>query len=161
MSESSVVVRPAVAGDLETIARFNREMAAETEGKTLDETVARSGVRRALADAALARYFIAEIDGAPAGQTMITFEWSDWRDGLFWWIQSVYVEPRFRRRGVFRALHAHIRALARNEPTVCGLRLYVLDSNTRAIETYHSLGMPTTDYRLCEEAWAVQTEGRN
>ena len=93
------------------------------------------------------------IGDAVAGQTMITTEWSDWRNGFFWWIQSVYVHPDFRRRGVFRSLYAHIRSLAHERSNVCGLRLYVHNTNTRAIDTYIKLGMALTEYRLCEEVW--------
>ena len=95
--------------------------------------------------------FIAEVDGAVAGQTMITREWSDWRDGWFWWIQSVFVDPAYRQRGVFRALHTHIRNEAMRDPDVCGLRLYVHHDNERAIKTYKKLDMVVTEYDLCEE----------
>ena len=134
-------------------------MALETEQKRLDPGLIADGVRNALEDPTRCTYFVAEVDGAPGGQTMITSEWSDWRDGFFWWIQSVYVEPRFRRRGVFRALHAHIRRLARARPDVCGLRLYVHRRNTRAIETYARLDMTSTDYLLCEEDWSALARG--
>ena len=161
MSNNAVTVRSATLTDLDTIVAFNRAMADETEGKTLDSATLVSGVRKALADPSRCMYFIAEVDGAVAGQTMVTFEWSDWRDGLFWWIQSVYIDGRFRRRGVFRTLYDHIRHLAHSRPEVCGLRLYVHHDNTRALDTYRHLGMTLTEYVLCEEEWPKpQTETR-
>lgn len=156
MANEAVQVRPATQADLDTVVRFNRAMALETEALTLDEDIATAGARRGLSDPSLARYFIAELDAVPVGQTMITDEWSDWRNGLFWWIQSVYVEPAHRGRGVFRALYAHIRDLAQRDPNVCGLRLYVINTNTVALETYSRLGMTVTDYRLCEDDWAAR-----
>ena len=126
-------------------------MAWETEQKELPSDVALSGVEQALADRSRATYYLAEVDGVVAGQTMVTVEWSDWRCGFFWWIQSVYVAPEFRRHGVFRALHEHIRAEAKARPDVCGLRLYVHHDNTKAMHTYKQLGMKRTDYLLFEE----------
>jgi len=161
VSNNAVTIRSATPADLDTIVAFNRAIAEETEGKTLDHATIVSGVRQALVDPSRCMYFIAEVDGAVAGQTMVTFEWSDWRDGLFWWIQSVYVDHRFRRRGVFRALYDHIRNLAKSRHEVCGLRLYVHRDNTRAIKTYRHLGMTLTEYVLCEEEWPkLQTEPR-
>ena len=97
--------------------------------------------------------FHAEIDGRIAGQTMITVEWSDWRNGFFWWIQSVYVRAEFRRKGVFQAIYRHIQTRAKAEEDVCGIRLYVYHDNQRAMETYNSLGMVESEYRFFEEAW--------
>lgn len=156
MEKSSIFVRLAAEKDLETVVNFNAAMAVESEGKQLDISRLLKGVSAALSDAAKCRYFVAEIDGRVAGQTMVTFEWSDWRNGEFWWIQSVYVDPAFRRRGVFRALHEHIRGLARSTPGVCGLRLYVHRNNVRAQKTYGELGMPMSDYLVCEEDWSDQ-----
>lgn len=154
MTTTAISIRPATMDDLARVVEFNRAMALETEQKTLADEVLTSGVRQALADPARSTYFVAEIDGAVVGQTMFTTEWSDWRNGFFWWIQSVYVEPAHRRRGVFRALYEHVRTLARQQPAVCGIRLYVHGHNTRAIETYQRLGMTVTEYRLCEEDWS-------
>ena len=153
MNEPAIHVRRATTADHETIIRFNRAMATESEGITLDGPTVTEGVREALADEHKCVYFVAESDGQVVGQTMITTEWSDWRNGFFWWIQSVYVEAPFRRRGVFRALHAHIRNLAKARPDICGIRLYVYNENERAIDTYRNLGMIVTDYLLCEEVW--------
>ena len=134
---------------------FNAALASETEGKSLEPATLRLGVDKALGDAARCLYFLAEVDGAVAGQTMVTFEWSDWRNAYFWWIQSVYVKSGLRRRGVFRALHEHIRTQAHAQPDVCGLRLYVHKDNHRAAQTYRLLGMPVGDYLMCEEDWSA------
>jgi len=144
-------IRTATIDDAETITAFNVALAAESEGKPLEPAIVSRGVRRALEDPTHCKYFVAEVDGRVAGQTMITREWSDWRDGWFWWIQSVFVHPDFRQRGVFGSLHAHIREEARRDPDVSGLRLYVHDHNHRAIKTYEKLAMNVTSYHVCEE----------
>jgi len=151
----SITIRRATFDDADRIVDFNTALAAETEGKTLDPRTIAAGVREALADPSRSLYFFAELEGEVIGQTMVTFEWSDWRNGFFWWIQSVYVDSRFRRRGVFRALHDHVRREARSRPNVCGLRLYVHHDNHRAMKTYAQLGMPQTEYLLCEEDWSA------
>ncbi len=151
--QSDIIIRLATATDADTVAAFNKAMAEETEGKTLSDDVISSGVAGALRDPERSLYFLGMIGAAVAGQTMITTEWSDWRNGYFWWIQSVYVHPDFRRRGVFRSLYAHIRDLAQERSDVRGLRLYVHNTNTRAIEAYKTLGMTMTEYLLCEEVW--------
>ena len=154
MTHPRIHIRRATTEDMEIIVGFNQAMAVESEQKTLDPAAVSGGVRQALGDSSRCLYFVAEVDGAIAGQTMVTTEWSDWRNGFFWWIQSVYVAPVFRRRGVFRALHQHVRDLARARPDVCGLRLYVHHDNERAILTYDGLGMKMTEYGLCEEDWS-------
>ena len=152
MTESSPVqVRRARPGDADAIAAFNAAMAFETEGKRLLPQVLGAGVRRLIAEPALGFYLVAEADGAAVACLMVTTEWSDWRNGRFWWIQSVYVQPAWRRRGVFRTLYTEVGALARREPDVCGLRLYVEHENTVAQATYESLGMQRTDYHLYEQ----------
>lgn len=150
-SASPLQVRPAVAQDADVLARFNTAMALETEGKRLLGDVVGAGVRRLLAEPALGFYLVACAGAEIVGSAMVTTEWSDWRNGRFWWIQSVYVVPPWRRRGVFRALYAQIRAAAASEPDVCGFRLYVEQHNRVAQATYAALGMKTTDYRLLEE----------
>ncbi|MCC6483494.1 MAG: GNAT family N-acetyltransferase [Armatimonadetes bacterium] len=127
-------------------------MAQETEGLALKPSVVGEGVRRALEDPAKALYFVAEVGGEVAGMLMITHEWSDWRNGDIWWIQSVYVWPEFRRRGVFRALFEHVRTAAL-ESHAAGLRLYVEAQNDTALRTYASLGMQRTSYHLMEQVW--------
>ena len=156
--KASVSARRAALGDLDHVIAFNTALAAETEGKTLDARTLALGVQEALADPGRSLYFLAEVDGVVVGQTMVTFEWSDWRNAFFWWIQSVYVDSRFRRRGVFRALHEHVRREARSRPDVCGLRLYVHHDNHRAMKTYERLGMPQSEYLMCEEDWSNESE---
>ena len=153
MTNETIRIRQATPDDLLTVVSFNRAIAEETEGKTLDAQVVTEGVRTALGDPARSLYFMAECNNRVVGQTMVTFEWSDWRNGYFWWIQSVYVAPDSRRRGVFRALYKHIQDLAKGQTNVCGIRLYVYNKNERALQTYRDLGMTVTDYWLCEEAW--------
>ena len=125
-------------------------MAQETEGLALDADVVRPGVAAVLADDALGFYLVAEVDGQAAGQLMVTYEWSDWRNGLFWWIQSVYVRLEFRRRGVYSALHRHVAQAAREAGGVCGIRLYVEQDNTIAQQVYKSLEMHRTRYQMYE-----------
>jgi ribosomal protein S18 acetylase RimI-like enzyme len=145
----TLAIRRATAADLDTIVRFNAALARESEGKILDEAVLRAGVSAALADpASKGHYTIAERDGEAVGQVLITFEWSDWRNGWYWWIQSVYVRADARRQGVFRALYRHLEAEAIADPTVIGLRLYVENGNKRAQATYQALGMEDENYIL-------------
>ena len=126
-------------------------MAMETEGKRLKPEVIGRGVRRLLEQPQYGFYVIAEIDQQVAGTLMVTTEWSDWRDGLFWWIQSVYVLEQHRRKGVYRAMYEHIRTLAADNEDVCGYRLYVEKYNNAAQRTYSALGMEQTEYLLYEE----------
>ena len=147
---NDIQIRRAVAPDAGFIAESNVAMALETEGMALDATVVGPGVAAVLADDSLGFYLVAEIDGHPAGHLMVTYEWSDWRNGLWWWIQSVYVCPEFRRRGVYTALHRHVEAAARTAGGVCGLRLYVEQENTRAQQVYQLLDMYNTRYHMYE-----------
>jgi ribosomal protein S18 acetylase RimI-like enzyme len=148
---NGIAVRPARAEEADTLAGFNIAMALETEGRRLLPEVVGAGVRRLLAEPALGFYLVAVADGEVVGSAMVTTEWSDWRNGRFWWIQSVYVRREWRRRGVFRALYAHIRAAAAQAPDVCGFRLYVERENAAAQATYRALGMQETEYRIMEE----------
>jgi ribosomal protein S18 acetylase RimI-like enzyme len=142
-------IRLAAPADAPIIAEFNQRLAAETEDKTLAAELIQSGVLALMADAGRGRYFLAELNGQVVGQLMITYEWSDWRNGLFWWIQSVYVTPAARRNGVFSALYRHVAALAR-ESGACGIRLYVESANSRAQQTYRAMGMTNTTYQVME-----------
>jgi ribosomal protein S18 acetylase RimI-like enzyme len=144
----TLTIRRAATGDLDVIARFNAALAWESEGKTLDDAVLRRGVRAVLADPHKGFYTVAERGGEVVGQVLVTFEWSDWRDGWYWWMQSVYVREDARRGGVFRALFEHLRAQAVADPAVIGLRLYVERDNRRAQETYTALGMAEEPYFL-------------
>jgi ribosomal protein S18 acetylase RimI-like enzyme len=143
-------IRRATHADAATVTEFNRLLALETEHKTLDLKVLRPGVDAALGDPSRAWYFLCEDQGDIIGQTMLTFEWSDWRNGWIWWIQSVYVRSDARRRGVFRLLFEHIRTLATQTPGVVGIRLYVERENTNAQQTYERLGLEKTAYLLME-----------
>jgi GNAT superfamily N-acetyltransferase len=148
-------VRSALAADVGLIGEFNRRLALETEGKVLRPDTLRAGVARALECPDLMRYWVAERGDPPraAGQAAITREWSDWRNGWVWWLQSVYVAAEFRGQGVFRALYRHIRAEARSEHDVIGLRLYVVETNQPARRTYQALGMKPGGYSVFEELW--------
>lgn len=146
------VVREAEARDLETLVGFAAAMARETEDKELDGPTLRAGVAALLADPARGRTFVVESGGAVVASLMLTFEWSDWRNGFWWWIQSVYVAPAARRRGHYRTLHEHVRALAARQVDVCGLRLYVETDNRGAQATYRAMGMHEAAYRIYEEA---------
>ena len=144
-------VRQATAADAPVLVEFNRAMALETEGKELLPEVIGAGVRALLANPAAGFYVVAESEGRVVGALLITKEWSDWRNGTFWWIQSVYVRPELRRQGVYKSLYRHVQSMAANDPGVCGFRLYVERENTRAQATYLSLGMKETHYRVFEE----------
>ncbi len=147
-SRTTVHVRAATRDDIDTLVEFNAAMAQETESKTLPPEILRAGVSAVFDEPRRGFYRVAEIDGRVAGCLMITFEWSDWRNGDWWWIQSVYVHADFRRHGVFRALYAHVEAAARGTLGVVGLRLYVEKENRRAQKTYASLGMHETEYDM-------------
>jgi GNAT superfamily N-acetyltransferase len=143
-------LRRAGPEDAALVTEFNRLLAEESEGKTLDVAVLSAGVTAGLADPRKSVYFLAEENSAALGQIMFTTEWSDWRNGWFWWIQSVYVRPEARRRGVFRALFEHVQQTARAQGNVIGLRLYVERDNRAAQETYRRLGMDPAGYLVFE-----------
>lgn len=147
---SSLLVRSATAADAGILTSNNIAMALETEGLSLRPDLVSAGVEAALLDPDKASYFVAESGGVPAGSLMVTREWSDWRNGWFWWIQSVYILPSYRRQGVYSALYRHVESTARQTPEVCGLRLYVAHENLPAQEVYHRLGMERTGYHLFE-----------
>ena len=146
----SLTIRSATPADAERIAAFNRHLAEETERKSLDAPTVLAGVLALLDAPENGQYFVAESGGDVVGQLLITYEWSDWRNGRFWWIQSVYVAASHRRQGIFSALYGHVAALANSDPAVCGLRLYVEESNARALETYRALDMRPTGYHVLE-----------
>ena len=141
-------IRVGTPADEDVAVASNAAMASETEGKTLHEPTLRAGVRAALADSAKGFYLMAERNGEAVGQLMVTTEWSDWRNGWYWWIQSVYVTPGARRAGVFRALFGHLKVKAMADPTVIGLRLYVEHDNERAKAVYAAMGMTGEPYHL-------------
>ena len=154
-SPSPYTIRLAGPDDVDIIARYNADMARETEDKVLDLETLRAGVRAVFDDPDKGLYFLAQIDGRVVAQTMITYEWSDWHNGWYWWIQSVYVHPDHRRQGVFRAIHRHIVGQARAQSDVCGIRLYVDQRNAVARSTYPRLGINPTQYLLYEEDWSA------
>ncbi len=153
-SPAKISIRQAVPGDADLITDFNLAMAQETERRSLDRATLLAGVTRLLLDPSRGVYYLAELSGRCVGQLLITYEWSDWRNGQFWWIQSVYVRPEARRTGVYRALHEWVEHQARQTPGVCGLRLYTDRENTRAQGVYERLGMHATNYLLYERDWS-------
>ena len=152
MTVSPIRIRPATPQDLDQIVEFNLALASETENKALDRDTLRVGVEVALADANRARYFLAQVDGEVIGQTMFTTEWSDWRNGYFWWIQSVYVLPSHRGRGVYSALHEEVVRRATEDGGVRAIRLYVDRENEGARSVYQKLGMSVSRYDLMEQS---------
>jgi len=146
-------IRDATVADLEFIAGANRALAQETEGQVLDPELLLPGIRAVFEDPALGRYYLAEVDGRPVGQLMTTYEWSDWRNGVFLWIQSVYVLPEYRSSGAFKSLFGHLEELARVDSRVCGIRLYVDRGNERAQEVYTRLGLHRSNYGVMESVF--------
>ncbi len=149
-SPNPVTVRPATLADLDFIVSGNLALAAETEHLELDASVVREGVRALLEGRAPGRYWVAEHGGQCVGQTLTTYEWSDWRNRMVWWIQSVYVVPKARLHGVFGRLYASIREEAQREGAG-GIRLYVDTTNVRAQKVYAALGMNGDHYRVFED----------
>ncbi len=141
------VARPA---DLETIVEYNLRLAAETENKRLDGETVRRGVAALLADETKGRYFVACVGEEIIGQLMHTREWSDWRNGDIWWLQSVYIAAPYRRRSVFRRLYQHLWNEAENRSDVVGVRLYVEVENIAAQETYRNMGLIQPGYFVME-----------
>jgi ribosomal protein S18 acetylase RimI-like enzyme len=164
MTAMTVSIRRAKPNDHATLVEYNRRMAWETEQKRLDDDALSQGVAAALADPAKGFYLVAEGNGEIVGQLMITSEWSDWRNGFFWWIQSVYVREDARRQGVFRCLYREVERLANETGDIVGIRLYVERDNVRAQKTYEELGMTEEAYciyvheplqgekKICEES---------
>ena len=152
---SEILIRPATLEDVEFLVSGNASMALETEARALDTRTLRAGVCAVFDHPARGFYLIAELDGRRAGQMMITYEWSDWRNGSFWWIQSVYTLPESRGRGVFTALYAHVESLACQSGGVCGLRLYVEAHNQRAQAAYQHCGMKESVYRMFEVDYSL------
>lgn len=148
---SGVSVRLAEESDCEAIAGFNKAMALETEGKELSEAVVAKGTKELFKKPDYGFYVVAEDGGEIVGSLMVTFEWIEWWNSVFWWVQSVYVKPEYRRGGVFKKLYEYIRREASERDDVCGLRLYVKKDNDRAQAVYKKLGMERTSYLLYED----------
>lgn len=147
---SSLQVRKAELSDIPILIEYNLAHANEIEGYHLNREILKLGVENALKRDEC-HYFVAESSSKVIGQTMVTYEWSDWRNGIMWWLQSVYVNPNFRNRGVFRAIFNHIEKLAKTEPYVKALRLYVKGSNFIGMNTYQNLGMKDSKYIVYEK----------
>ena len=149
--DRAVATRVAISADAATLAEFNRAMALETESKILAAENLLPAVEAVLRDPRHGFYVVADAGREIAGSLLVTYEWSDWRNGRIWWIQSVYVRPAHRRRGVYRTLHEFVRERARAAGDVVGIRLYVERENAAARRTYGALGMTETPYRIYEE----------
>ena len=147
----SISIRRAGIGDLETLVAFNQAMASETEGRPLPTDRLTAGVRSLLEHPEYGFYLMAEIGEEVVGWLMITYEWSDWRNGLCWWIQSVYVRPAYRRRKVYTTLYQRVKDDASEKEGICGFRLYVEKENHVARQTYETLGMKEAYYCMYEE----------
>ena len=150
LAKPTVSIRKAIPDDAPRIVEFQQAMALETEGKTLDESLVTPGVADVFASPGKGFYIVAETDGVVVGSLLITYEWSDWRNATFLWIQSVFVDAGHRRRGVYTAMHNHVLGLAEADDGLCGVRLYVERTNTRAQQTYKSLGMDHSHYDMYE-----------
>jgi ribosomal protein S18 acetylase RimI-like enzyme len=150
MNLHSTIIRSASPDDISDIAQFNIAMAQETEERQLDPETIQSGVSGVIQNHAHGFYLIAERDQVAVGSLLITFEWSDWRNGTLWWIQSVYVKPEHRRTGVFKALYDAVIARAQAAKSVRGIRLYVEQENLDAQSVYQKLSMQKTPYQMFE-----------
>ena len=159
MASESIQIRPATRDDADAIVEFNRAMALETENRRLDLATLRAGTLAFLESSGYGFYIIAELQEdkgrKPVGQLMMTYEWSDWRNGVFWWIQSLYVAPERRGRGVFRAMYDHILAKAKTDPKVCGIRLYVERENRSAQTVYQRVGLVPSVYTVYEQDFVL------
>ena len=155
MTAQDVTVRPARVSDLDTLVRFSAAMAEETEGRTLDLARLRQGTAAVLASSEHGYYLVAEMTSQVIAQLLLTYEWSDWRNGVFWWIQSVYVEPAMRRRGVYRTMHEYVLRDAHGREDVCGIRLYVAKENQGAQMPYGRAGMSLTAYQVYEQDFVL------
>jgi len=149
-----LIVRLARPGDVDALVNFSAAMAIETEGRTLDTERLRRGTLAVLKSPARGFYLVAELPEGSltvvVGQLLVTYEWSDWRNATFWWIQSVYVHPNWRRHGVYRRMHESVLAQARAQEEVCGVRLYVEASNTVAQTVYRRVGLSPSPYQVFE-----------
>lgn len=144
-------IRLAEKDDIHALVGFNQAMALETEGKTLEASVLEPGVAAVFEDANKGFYVVADDGGLAVGGLLITYEWSDWRNRWFWWIQSVYILPEFRGRSIYRQMYAFVKQLARARGGVCGFRLYVEKANVHAQKVYEQLGMRESHYLAYEE----------
>jgi len=150
MNQINIIVKEGTPKDTDDIARFQQEMALETEGKILDTAVLKRGIKTIFDSNDKGFYLVAEVDGHVVGSLLVTYEWSDWRNATFWWIQSVFVDANWRRVGVYRSMHDYVFRLADSSKDICGIRLYVERANSIAQQTYRNLGMTPAHYDLYE-----------
>ena len=143
-------IRNAKQKDIETIAKYNIKMALETENKYLDKEIITAGVSSIINDSSKGIYWVMEMDKIIIGQLMVTYEWSDWRNGMMWWIQSVYVPKEHRRKGVYSKMYNNLLELAQLDSECCGIRLYVEKENKKAQKTYEKLDMKKAGYEIME-----------
>lgn len=144
-------IRLATAGDIDALVEFNQAMALETEEKQLDSDLLRSGVEAVFAEKDKGFYVVAENGTEIAGGLLVTFEWSDWRNGWFWWVQSVYIRSTYRGQSIYTRLYEFVKNLAAERGNVCGFRLYVEKENEHAQRVYEKVGMKKTYYLMYEE----------
>jgi ribosomal protein S18 acetylase RimI-like enzyme len=144
-------IRLAAANDADALVIFNQSMAMETEGKTLDAGKIAAGVAAVFADEKKGFYVVAEQDARIVGGLMVTYEWSDWRNAWFWWIQSVYILPEARGTGLYRRMYDFVKERAVEAGNVCGFRLYVENDNYHAQKVYDGVGMKASHYLMYEE----------
>jgi len=146
------MVRRATMSDLKTIVSFNTALARETEHRVLDTQILQAGVEALLQDPGKGWYAVAEQSLIVVGQILVTFEWSDWRNGNFWWLQSLYVHPDHRQKGIFRQIYDYVQAQAHlNREGICGFRLYVEENNHQAHQAYANFGFQKTAYHMYEK----------
>jgi ribosomal protein S18 acetylase RimI-like enzyme len=154
-----ITIRPATREDAATILSFQLSMAEETEAIALDKLIVSKGIAALFDDPGKGIYYVAQAGEKVIGCFLVTYEWSDWRNGVIWWLQSVYVEAGHRRKGMFRKMYDHITRTIDRDPSVVGLRLYVEKNNERAQRVYRSLGMNGDHYTVFEKMKTKQAEG--
>jgi ribosomal protein S18 acetylase RimI-like enzyme len=155
--KTNPVIRKALKQDIHSIVSFNHAMALETENISLDKTVLMSGVEAIFDNPDHGFYIVCEIDGLARGCLMITYEWSDWRNSLFWWVQSVYVHKEFRKQGLYKQMYTFIKTLVDKDENIAGVRLYVDKENLTAQIVYEALGMKKSNYQLFEYSKTKKT----
>lgn len=143
-------IRKARIEDLKTIVKFNYNLAKETEDKELNLEILRNGVKAMIEDSSKGQYYVYEVNGRVVGQIMFTYEWSDWRNGMFLWVQSVYVDSDYRKKGIYKKLYHNVKNICDNNDGIAGIRLYVEKENINAKATYESLGMSECNYNMYE-----------
>jgi ribosomal protein S18 acetylase RimI-like enzyme len=145
-------IRIANAHDAGALIEFNQAMALETEGKRLDPAKISDGVAAVFADEKKGFYVVAEDNDAIVGGLMVTYEWSDWRNAWFWWIQSVYIRTEARGQSLYTRMYEFVKDRAVQAGNVCGFRLYVETGNTNAQGVYDAVGMQRSHYIMYEES---------